>query len=81
MITDVLRKSLLLVESPDTSTVETALIGGVGVGIFDDLKKVSRIALRVSEQVVLVEENVTVYEECYRGSLKAYEALRELKRL
>jgi len=81
MIADVFGKPLLLAENPDASAVGAALIGGAGVGIFDDLKKASRMALRISEQVEPVEENVAVYEECYRRFLKVYEVLGELKRL
>ena len=81
MIADVFGKPLLLAENPDASAVGAALIGGAGVGIFDDLKKASRMALRISEQVVPVEENVAVYEECYRRFLRVYEVLGELKRL
>ena len=79
MIADVFGKTLLLAENPDASAVGAALMGGAGVGMFEDLREASRMALVISERVEPVREHVEIYDRSYRQYLKIYEVLEQLK--
>lgn len=54
-------------------------MGGAGVGMFEDLREASRMALVISERVEPVREHVEIYDRSYRQYLKIYEVLEQLK--
>lgn len=80
MISDVFGRNVKLCEHADASTVGAALIGGHGVGMFDNLAEAAGKCLKIQQEFVPDAENESIYEGHYQRYLKTYELLKNYYR-
>ena len=65
---DITGKSIATLENPETACLGSAILAGVGVGIFRDVKTVAKKTVKIKRVYAPSGEN---YSECYNNFLKA----------
>ena len=64
---DILNRKIQILERNDLSTLGSAIVGGVGVGLFSDINKTVKKFIKIKEEITPNEENVEKYESISRN--------------
>lgn len=76
LIANVFGRALHVAMNPDASSVGAALLGGVGVGIFNDLEQVAHQCLEIETTLAPDPAAYEQYQAVYRRYLAAYSMLQ-----
>lgn len=75
---DVLGVDVVSFEMSDTALIGSAVIAGVGCGVFADYREPMKKIKREGERIVPKKENTEVYEKCAQAYLEAIKAVEPL---
>jgi len=78
ILADVFNKTIVIPSLLDEATsMGAALIGGVGVGVYDDFGFVDKM-FKIKENIIPDENNSKIYNRIYPAFKDAYEGLKEI---
>jgi len=75
MQSDMYERTVKTLKVTDAAVLGAAILGGVGVGIFDDIRDGVKRMVKVSKEYNPIKENVEIYDELYDAYCRIYEGL------
>ncbi|MDR2793817.1 MAG: autoinducer-2 kinase [Treponema sp.] len=78
ILADVLGISVRIPEVKEASALGAALIAGIGVGIYRDIKETARKLVKIEREILPNAENHKVYVQAYKSWQSAYTAYLQL---